>query len=44
VKPSNAASLLKMKNIDGALIGGASLNKDDFISICDTALTIEKGE
>ena len=44
VKPSNASSLLKMKNIDGALIGGASLNKDDFISICDTAVTIEKAE
>jgi triosephosphate isomerase len=42
VKPSNTSSLLKMTNIDGALIGGASLNKDDFISICDTALTIEK--
>ena len=44
VKPSNAESLLKMADIDGALIGGASLNKDDFISICDTALTIEKAQ
>ncbi|HDS03253.1 MAG TPA: triose-phosphate isomerase [Firmicutes bacterium] len=44
VKPSNAASLLKMRNVDGALIGGASLNKEDFISICDTAVSIDKRE
>jgi triosephosphate isomerase len=33
VKPENAASLLAMKDIDGALIGGASLNATQFIEI-----------
>ncbi len=42
VKPSNAEKLLSMRNIDGALIGGASLKSDDFIAICDTAVALEK--
>jgi len=33
VKPSNAAELLGQPNVDGALIGGASLKADDFIGI-----------
>jgi triosephosphate isomerase (TIM) len=33
VKPSNAKDLLSQPNIDGALIGGASLNPDDFLGI-----------
>lgn len=33
VKPSNAEILLNLDNVDGALIGGASLNADDFIAI-----------
>lgn len=33
VKPSNAVALLSQPNIDGGLIGGASLNADDFIAI-----------
>jgi triosephosphate isomerase len=33
VKPDNAASLFSMPNIDGALIGGASLKAEDFIEI-----------
>jgi triosephosphate isomerase len=33
VKPSNAGELLNLDNVDGALIGGASLNADDFIAI-----------
>lgn len=33
VKPENASSLSAMPNIDGALIGGASLNADQFIEI-----------
>lgn len=33
VKPSNAAELLGQPNIDGALIGGASLKADDFLAI-----------
>ncbi|HEY8260067.1 MAG TPA: triose-phosphate isomerase [Methylosinus sp.] len=33
VKPSNAASLLRAENVDGALVGGASLLARDFLSI-----------
>ena len=34
VKPDNAAELFAMPDIDGGLIGGASLNPDDFAAIC----------
>jgi triosephosphate isomerase len=33
VKPSNAGELMAQPNIDGALVGGASLVADDFIGI-----------
>ncbi|MDQ0320094.1 triosephosphate isomerase [Pararhizobium capsulatum DSM 1112] len=33
VKPSNARELLGVSNVDGALIGGASLKADDFLAI-----------
>jgi len=33
VKPSNAAELLGVANVDGALVGGASLKADDFLGI-----------
>jgi triosephosphate isomerase len=33
VKPANAAELLAQPDIDGALVGGASLKVDDFIAI-----------
>ena len=33
VKPSNAAELLSQKDIDGALVGGASLTADSFAGI-----------
>ena len=33
VKPSNASDLLSQPNIDGALVGGASLKVDDFLGI-----------
>lgn len=33
VKPSNAAELLAVKNVNGALIGGASLKATDFLAI-----------
>ncbi|MFQ5452724.1 MAG: triose-phosphate isomerase [Candidatus Zixiibacteriota bacterium] len=33
VKPDNAESLLSQPDIDGALVGGASLKADDFIAI-----------
>ncbi|MGH6763796.1 MAG: triose-phosphate isomerase [Phyllobacterium sp.] len=35
VKPSNAAELLAIANVDGALVGGASLKAADFLSICE---------
>tara|TARA_B110000438_G_scaffold89379_1_gene88848 strand:+ start:608 stop:1354 length:747 start_codon:yes stop_codon:yes gene_type:complete len=34
VKPDNAASLFAMPDIDGGLIGGASLDAKSFINIC----------
>ncbi|KAA0970478.1 triose-phosphate isomerase [Aureimonas fodinaquatilis] len=34
VKPDNAAELLSVANVDGALVGGASLKSADFIAIC----------
>jgi triosephosphate isomerase len=33
VKPENAAELLKQPDIDGALVGGASLKADQFLGI-----------
>ena len=35
VKPSNAAELLMINNVDGALVGGASLKAEDLLSICE---------
>lgn len=37
VKPSNAAELFAMPDIDGGLIGGASLVAVDFLAICRAA-------
>ncbi len=37
VKPDNAGDLLALPNVDGALIGGASLKADDFIAIAVAA-------
>jgi len=37
VKPRNAADLLKQENIDGALVGGASLKAEDFLAIAVAA-------
>jgi len=33
VKPDNIGALMLRENVDGALVGGASLNADDFIKI-----------
>lgn len=33
VKPDNAAAILAIADVDGALIGGASLKSDDFLAI-----------
>ncbi|MFH2010833.1 MAG: triose-phosphate isomerase [bacterium] len=38
VKPGNAAALLSQPDIDGALVGGASLKVDDFVAIAKAAL------
>lgn len=38
VKPGNAKELLSVENVDGALIGGASLKIDDFWGIATTQL------
>ena len=35
VKPSNAVELLGVKNVDGALVGGASLKAADFLAIAE---------
>jgi triosephosphate isomerase (TIM) len=35
VKPSNAVELLGIANVDGALVGGASLKAVDFLAICE---------
>ena len=37
VKPDNAAALFGMPDIDGGLIGGASLKAADFVAICRAA-------
>ncbi len=38
MKPDNAASLLHQPDVDGGLIGGASLNADQFLAIVRAAL------
>ncbi len=35
VKPENAPELFACNDVDGALVGGASLNADDFLAIID---------
>lgn len=35
VKPDNASELMNMEDIDGALVGGASLKPEDFIQIVE---------
>jgi triosephosphate isomerase len=38
VKPDNAAELLSQPDVDGALVGGASLDVDSFTAICRAAI------
>jgi triosephosphate isomerase len=40
VTPENAAGLFEQPDVDGALVGGASLDVDSFASICETAARI----
>jgi triosephosphate isomerase (TIM) len=37
VKPENAEELLALPDVDGALVGGASLDVESFAAICETA-------
>ncbi len=37
VKGANAAELFALEDIDGGLIGGASLDADEFLAICEAA-------
>jgi triosephosphate isomerase len=38
VKPENAAALLAQPSVDGALVGGASLEVESFAAICEAAI------
>ena len=38
VKPENAAELLAQPAVDGALVGGASLDPESFAAICRAGL------
>ena len=38
VKPENTASILSMRDIDGVLVGGASLKSDSFLAIAKAAV------
>jgi triosephosphate isomerase len=37
MNPKNAAELVAQADIDGGLIGGASLKADDFLAVCAAA-------
>ena len=37
VKPANAAEILSQPDVDGALVGGAALDPEDFAAIVDAA-------
>ena len=40
VKPDNAEALFQQEDVDGGLIGGASLNLIDFLTICHLAVSV----
>ena len=42
VKPENAEELLSQEDVDGALVGGASLEVDSFTAICETAARLNR--
>ena len=42
VKPENAVDLMSQPDIDGALVGGASLKLDSFEGIVKAAISIKK--
>jgi triosephosphate isomerase (TIM) len=43
VKPDNAGDLLACPDIDGALVGGASLKADDFLAVVRAAQSVASG-
>jgi triosephosphate isomerase len=43
VKAENARSLLEQPNVDGALVGGASLQVESFVGIIQAAIELAKG-
>ena len=43
VKPANAAELMSQPDVDGALVGGASLDPADFAAICSAAASAKAG-
>ena len=40
VNPANAADILRLEPVSGALVGGASLKADDFLTIFDAGLAV----
>ena len=42
VKPENIAELMKQPDVDGALVGGASLNIESFAAIVKYASEVKK--
>lgn len=40
VSPDNVDEILRQKDIDGVLVGGASLSKDKFMKLCDAAASL----
>jgi triosephosphate isomerase len=40
VRPENAAELLRQPDVDGALVGGASLDASTFAAIVSAAATV----
>jgi triosephosphate isomerase len=42
VKPENAGELLAQPDVDGALVGGASLDVGSFTAICETAARLSR--
>jgi triosephosphate isomerase len=43
VKPANAEQLLSCQNVDGALVGGASLAAETFVPIIEAARSLSRG-
>ena len=40
MKPDNAEELLSQPAVDGALVGGASLELDAFVAICEAGARV----